>query len=314
MRTSNPDRLTAATAEQLLDGGPGPAGLHQLLAAAAGPGTASELAGETAAVAAFVGAPRENPLPSAPTRRPSMLSTALSKILAAKALAAVVLLAGATGGVALAANASSAPSSSDETSAASTATADAGSSGGEDAGAGEPTAPGPDTSTAPSPEPSILGLCRAWSAGATDNPGKAAENPAFRSLVEAAGSVEDVPGFCSVRERTEQPGRSTTAPGRAEDRDPTTGDDAGPTAGKSGPPTAAPGNPDHPAGPPAGRAARDGDERDGDEEDGDDSGRDAGNGKESKDGDEGEDAKGGGAESKQDGQGSGADRAGRSAS
>lgn len=305
MRTSNPDRLTAATAEQLLDGGPGPAGLHQLLAAAAGPGTASELAGETAAVAAFVGAPRENPLPSAPTRRPSMLSTALSKILAAKALAAVVLLAGATGGVALAANASSAPSSSDETSASSTAPA------GEDTAIPDvDPAPGPDTTTAPSPEPSILGLCRAWSAGATDNPGKAAENPAFRSLVEAAGSVEDVPGFCSVRERTEQPGRSATAPGHAEDRDAAPGDDAGPAAGKGGPPTAAPGNPDHPAGPPAGRAARDGDEPDGDR----DAGNGAGNGKESKDGDDGEDAKGGGAESKQDGQGSGADRAGRSAS
>ncbi|TQM37788.1 hypothetical protein [Pseudonocardia cypriaca] len=252
MRTSNPDRLTAATAEQLLDGGPGPAGLQQLLAAAAGPGAASELTGESAAVAAFVGAPRETSLPSAPTRRPSMLSTALSKILAAKALAAVVLLAGATGGVALAANASSAPSSTDEAAATSTATA-APEPADEDRDADSGSTAAPDAN---SPEPSIIGLCRAWAAGATENPGKAAENPAFRSLVEAAGSEADVPGFCSVREKVDEPGKSGTAPGHAADRPGA----AGSSAGQGGPPTAAPGNPDHPAGPPAGRADKGGDE------------------------------------------------------
>jgi hypothetical protein len=308
MRTSNPDHLTAATAEQLLDGGPGPAGLQQLLAAAAGPGTASELAGETAAVAAFVGAPRETSLPSAPTRRPSMLSTALSKILAAKALAAVVLVAGATGGVALAANASSAPSSSDETAATSTATADADNEEGAnpDAGSDATAAPAPDATKAPSPEPSILGLCKAWSAGATDNPGKAAENPAFRSLVEAAGSAADVPGFCAVRERTEQPGRSATAPGHADDSDATTGDDAGTTARKGGPPEAAPGNPDHPGGPPAGRATRDGDEAD----------RDNRHAQDGEDGEDRDDADSGGSgdDAKHGGQGGDADRPGRSTS
>jgi hypothetical protein len=259
MRTSNPDRLTAATAEQLLDGGPGPVGLQQLLAAAAGPGAASELTGESAAVAAFVAAPRENPLPSAPIRRPSMLSTALSKILAAKALAALVLVAGATGGVALAANASSAPSSTAET----TTSTDPGPGDDEDAKSGsaadsdsDESGAGSDATKAPSPEPSIIGLCRAWAAGATDNPGKAAENPAFRSLVEAAGSEQDVPGFCSVREQTDEHGKSGSAPGHAADRsDATTGS----SAGHGGPPTAAPGNPDHPAGPPAGRGNEDGD-------------------------------------------------------
>lgn len=264
MRTSNPDRLTAATAEQLLDGGPGPAGLSQLLAAAAGPGTASELAGETAAVAAFVDAPRANPLPSAQVRRPSMLSTALSKILAAKALATVVLLAGAGGGVALAANASqSSSSSTDETSVTSTETAEPGSTG-DDA-----VDPDADATTAAgaTPEPSIAGLCKAWAAGATDNPGKAAENPAFRSLVEAAGSEEDVPGFCADRERTD-PGRSATAPGRAEDgqgADPTDG--PGNSAGRGTPPATAPGNPDHPAGPKADRANGDGEDADSEEND-----------------------------------------------
>ncbi|MHA6622182.1 hypothetical protein [Pseudonocardia sp. DLS-67] len=284
MRTSNPDRLTAATAEQLLDGGPGPAGLTRLLAAAAGPGTASELAGETAAKAAFVDAPRAIPLSSAQVRRRSMLSTALSKILAAKALAAVVLLAGAGGGVALAANASQSSSPTGETSTTSTET-DGSAPAGDDA-------VDPDANAAgPSPEPSIAGLCKAWAAGATDNPGKAAENPAFRSLIEAAGSEEDVPDFCADRERTD-PGRSDTAPGHADDEpdaDPTDG--PGRSEGRGTPPTAAPGNPDHPAGPKADRANRGGadtdpkstdskstgsnsrDNRDGDREDDSESGR-----------------------------------------
>jgi hypothetical protein len=271
MRTSNSDRLTAATTEQLLDGGPGPAGLHQLLAAAAGPGTASELAGETAAVAAFVGAPRETPLPSAPTRRPSMLSTALSKILAAKALAAVVLMAGATGGVALAANASSGPSPTEET-VTSTETADPEPADDENADSdSDENAAEPDATKAPSPDPSIIGLCRAWAAGATDNPGKAAENPAFRSLVEAAGSELDVPGFCAVRESLDQPGKSATAPGHADDEDAaakdatkdTTENKGGDKGGdKGGPPAAAPGNPDQPTGPPADRPTKDDDEAD----------------------------------------------------
>jgi hypothetical protein len=304
MRTSNPDRLTAATTEQLLDGGPGPAGLHQLLAAAAGPGTASELAGEAAALAAFVDAPRETSLPSAPIRRPSMFSTALSKILAAKALAAVVLLAGATGGVALAANASSAPSSStDESSVTSTATADPEPAYADDAADpdadSDETAAEPGATKAPSPEPSILGLCKAWAAGATDNPGKAAENPAFSSLIEAAGSKEDVPGYCAVQERTEQHGKSATAPGHvdddANDGPDATADDTGNPAAKGGPPTAAPGNSDRPAGPPAGREKQDDDAADSDD------------GGDTQDAEDGNDAKGGG-QSKQGDQGGGADR------
>ncbi|GAA5136320.1 hypothetical protein [Pseudonocardia adelaidensis] len=273
MRTSTPDRLTAATIEQLLDGGSGPAGLTLLLAAAAGPGTASELAGEAAAVAAFVDAPRTNPLPSAPVRRPSMLSTALSKILAAKALAAVVLLAGAGGGVALAANASHAPSSpTDETSATSGTTADP-EPAADDAdpapGSHGSAAGGPGSTSGPSPEPSIAGLCTAWAAGATDNPGKAAANPAFRSLVEAAGSEEDVAGFCSGQEGTDPPGRSATAPGHTGDalHDADDADDeaAGEPGSRGTPPTAAPGKPDH----PAGRATRSGAVEDADHSDDD---------------------------------------------
>jgi hypothetical protein len=266
MRTSTSDRLTRATTEQLLDGGPGPAGLHQLLAAAAGPGTASELAGETAAVAAFADAHRaSSPLPSAPSRRPSMLSTAISKILAAKALAAVVLLAGTTGGVALATTVSGTPSPADETAAASTATA-----------APAPSEPEPDAEASAgsepdataSPQPSLAGLCKAWSAGATDNPGSAANNPAFGALVEAAGSPEDVPGYCAARAADDEHGRSGTAPGRAaEDQDAPPADKPGADPGRGVPPTAAQGNPDRPAGPPADRGGQDDDKQDDEEED-----------------------------------------------
>lgn len=303
MRTSNPDRLTAATAEQLLDGGPGPAGLTRLLAAAAGPGTASELAGETAARAAFADAPRAIPLSSAQVRRPSMLSTALSKILAAKALAAVVLLAGAGGGVALAANASQSSPPTGETSATATETAESDPAGDD--------AVDPDAdATGPSPEPSIAGLCKAWAAGATDNPGKAAENPAFRSLIEAAGSEEDVPDLCADGERTD-PGKSATAPGRADDDDQDSTDGPGNSGGHGTPPTAAPGNPDHPAGPKADRANRDGEDSDPKNNDSmsTDSKSTDSNSRDNRDGDREDASESGRTQSEQGGQGRGGESA-----
>jgi hypothetical protein len=255
MRTPTSDRLTRAAAEQLLDGGPGPAGLPQLLAAAASPGTAGELAGEPAALAAFVEAPHASPLPGAPTRRPSMLATALSKVLAAKALAAVVLLAGASGGVALAATVSGAPSFPSTDRPATTATPTAAPSPADDAEPGtEETGAGEQALSA---APSLAGLCNAWAA---DDPGAAADNPAFGSLVEAAGSPEQVPGYCADLADADRPGRSGTAPGRVGE-DPGGPDARGRGAGGRGvPPTAAPGNPDHPTGPPA-DAGRNGDEQ-----------------------------------------------------
>jgi hypothetical protein len=102
MRNSTSPRLTAAAAEDLLDGRGAPTRLRGLLAAAAAPGRAEELAGEAAARAAFATARIPGPSPSpewiAPTR------PIAGKLLAAKALALVVVAAGATGGVALAAN------------------------------------------------------------------------------------------------------------------------------------------------------------------------------------------------------------------
>jgi hypothetical protein len=189
-----------------------------------------------------------------------MLRTALSKILAAKAVAAVVLLAGATGGVALAAtvsNGSDAPPA-DRPAATRTATPSSAanpSSAAEHGSAdrtksADPTATESPTASAAAPappanpDPSLTGLCNAWSAGATDNPGKAADNPAFSALVKAAGSPEKVEDYCATLKddgargaNHERPaGQPTDVPGAAH---------------PTGQPTAAPGNPDHPAGPPA---------------------------------------------------------------
>ncbi|MFE9106551.1 hypothetical protein [Actinomadura geliboluensis] len=87
-------RLDERTAERLLDGAGGPPALHTLLAAAAAPGRAAELAGEDAAVAAFRSAP--------PAARPSRLA-AVRRFLTAKVIALVGgCLLVLTGGVAYA--------------------------------------------------------------------------------------------------------------------------------------------------------------------------------------------------------------------
>lgn len=202
MRTSTPPRLTPAAAEHLLDGGDRPAELHQLLAAAAGPGTARELAGEPAAVAAFMTAPRTAPLPS--DRRPSTLSTALSNILAAKAMAAVVLLAGATGGVALAANGTDTPNDTKAT----TSTTDDDADSADTNDTNDPADATKDGSAKPEktvPDASLPGLCRAIAAGAV----KDAEHPPppFEGLVAGA----DIAKLCT---EFAAPGKSADAPGQ----------------------------------------------------------------------------------------------------
>ena len=107
MRRSRSSRLTGPAAEQLLDGHGPDSSLTWLLTAAAAPGRAEEIAGEAAARAAFAAArPDEKaPLLRAPAARRSLVS----RLIAAKAVALVLLAAGATGGVALAANAQLAP-------------------------------------------------------------------------------------------------------------------------------------------------------------------------------------------------------------
>lgn len=67
-------------------------------------------------------------------------------------------------------------------------------------GSNHPTGkPGDSDGHSPaSPSPSLVGLCRAFTAGATDNKGHAIDNPAFGALVSAAGGVDKVAGFCET--------------------------------------------------------------------------------------------------------------------
>src|SRR5690349_15389199 len=100
-------RLNGATAEALLDGHAPDTPVTWLLAAASAPGRAEEIAGEAAARAAFSAArATEKPFVRPPQARRSLAS----RLIAAKAVALVLLAAGATGGVALAATAQFAPS------------------------------------------------------------------------------------------------------------------------------------------------------------------------------------------------------------
>jgi hypothetical protein len=109
MPALSPARLPASSTDRLLDGGVGPEPLRQLLAAAAGPAQADELAGEQAAHRAFTSAARFPPLLGVAPHTSRRRTRALSWIVAAKAIAAVALTAGA-GGVAVAATSGSFPS------------------------------------------------------------------------------------------------------------------------------------------------------------------------------------------------------------
>jgi hypothetical protein len=136
-----------------------------------------------------------------------MLSTALSKILAAKALAAVVLLAGATGGVALAASSTTTHTQSQASTSTSTDDTDTASKS-DDESVKPTTSKKPDNSKAL--DPSLQGLCRAFTSGGL----KADKDhlpPAFDALVAAAGSAANVEKFCADQPA---PGKSADAPGQ----------------------------------------------------------------------------------------------------
>jgi hypothetical protein len=189
-------RINARVAEDLLDGA-GVDARHRRLAAAlraaAAPTRPGELAGRQQALAAFHRA-LKHPAPS--SRRPSMIKSALLKLLTLKAAAVAAVVVG-TGGVALAASTGALPNplSSHPVPAASAA-----------------SHPGarPDASDHPrgdaSPSPSLVGLCHAYTAGAGSDHGKALESPAFQALLTAAGGKADVDTFCSKLLASAQPG------------------------------------------------------------------------------------------------------------
>jgi hypothetical protein len=162
--------------------------LAVLLAQAAAPVKAAELAGEEAAVAAFRDAR------SAGASGAARPGTAVPRWMHRSVqLAAVAVTATAAGGIALAAG--TGPRSPDPAPTSPGASASpsrpAGTpSGGRGQVAGRPPAGGA--------EPSTVGLCRAYRAGAGDAPGRALDNPAFAALIEAAGGRDKVPGYCAA--------------------------------------------------------------------------------------------------------------------
>jgi hypothetical protein len=204
MSTHRSHRIGRFTAERLLRGETaGPDQLAKLLAAAAAPAERGELAGEEAAVAAF----REAHLvPALQPRKRSMIKTALLKFVTLK-VAAAALSATAVGGVALAAGTGHLPEplGGPAPSVRPTATHDTGKA--PTAGDKHPSAspsPSPSSSSSPSssPSPSLVGLCRAYQAGAGDNPGKALDNPAFTHLITVAGGKDKVAAYCADRLET----------------------------------------------------------------------------------------------------------------
>jgi hypothetical protein len=190
----NAGRIDRDTAERLLDGRPaaGSSGpLAARLRAARAPALPDELVGERAALLAFQAA-QLHPIPR--QRRLSMLKTTIAKLLTAKA-AAVVAAAGA-GGIALAAGTGVLPvelpnAASDHSVVATSAPAPHG-----DSPAAEPAKP---AQAGGNPAPSMVGLCRAYNAELSNNPGKAMESPAFTALVDAAGAGDKVEGFCKEK-------------------------------------------------------------------------------------------------------------------
>jgi hypothetical protein len=175
--------------------------VSRLLAAASAPATGRELSGEAQALAEFRTAARLSPLTPAEGAR--FMSRPMRKLAAAPVLAlgvAGAVLAG--GGVALAAsqgalhipfsghdnrsdNAPSAPASTNPGLTRTGAPTDASSSAPE--ATQTPETPGA------SPSPSMIGLCRAFQAGATHD-GKT--NPAFSALAATAGGVDNISTYC----------------------------------------------------------------------------------------------------------------------
>ena len=280
MPTTSDSHRTAAAAEQVLDGDTGHPRLQQLLAAATAPASEHELTGEAAALLAFRLAAQERslpsdtcPLPSDPSRRMSMSRMLLSKLLATKALVALAVAAGATGGVALAATSTPAGAHSPTApSVTALPTTHPTAGNGRDASLDPTTDPAASADpAAPSPSLSLPGLCHAWAAGATDNRGHAATNPAFSALVTAAGGPDAVTAFCAqlaaataAARPTDRPAPTatpvaTTAPASTKGRVAAPGAQRPVPAGAaadhatgSDAPGAAPTTPAHPTGPPAG--------------------------------------------------------------
>ena len=189
IRRNRPDRLTA---ERLLGGDPGEYPLAdrrvaRLLAAAAAPARAEELAGEDAARLAF----RAAAVVAASTR--PRFGARLARGATVKVLAAAVGVIG-LGGVAMAATTGSLPAPIQDVAHDAFGAPPPRRTAGPAAGRpqSQPTA------TSAAPAPSLHGLCRAYTAKPQGERGNALESPAFAALVTAAGGRDEVDEFCTT--------------------------------------------------------------------------------------------------------------------
>jgi hypothetical protein len=249
-----PPPLDHDTVERLLadrldpaDAPPGYAAVARVLSAAAGPPRPDELAGEEAAVTAFVAIARSRP----PVTRSRRVGTPGGRF-SARAVAVAVVAVLALGGVAAAATgllpergrrvAREEPASTTNGSAPGGQRGEAGQDGpgaARDGRAGVPgsTAGGRQAATGPDAAGAARdGLCRAWLAGEGAN-GAREDSPAFQALAEAAGGAANVPAYCqaSVAPPAER-GQGQGRPGSPPSTKPSP-PDGGNGQGQGGPPT-----------------------------------------------------------------------------
>lgn len=261
------ERLNRRGADRALDGAgtSGVARVDEILAAATAPPSGFELNREADTVAMF----RASVAVSAASAVKLTTFQAFRMRLAATKLAvagtAAVLLAG--GGVAYAASTGHLPEvlggdnrSDNGSNHSSQAPGQQGTKGPQGPKATSTATAGPTTTA------SLKGLCNAFQKGATSNPGKAADNPAFSSLATAAGGKANIAAYCTfligepgskpsngpkgdktppVRPTNAPNPNSTNKPGR----NPTSG------SGNTNTPSAGPTSKTHPAHPTAGANA-----------------------------------------------------------
>lgn len=239
--------ITRRSAGRLLDGShpAGTDGVAHVLSAANSPADETELGGEHAAVALFRAA---SATPAVTSRSPSMIKATVTKLGAAKLLAATAVAVAASGGLALAATTGTLPNQSGHPHPAVTPSSVGHHGAGGAGSTADHPAIGADSSSATAsaaatPSPSLVGLCRAFQAGATSNPGEAVNNPAFTALVTAAGGVDGLDAYCTAL---------VGAPGTHPTGAPSTHPAERPTSHPSGPPSTHPSGPPttHPTGPP----------------------------------------------------------------
>lgn len=180
--TEQPHPLNRETAEQLLSGGqatPNTAAVAGLLARAAAPAMAHELAGETAALAAFQAAKRAPKTLRVPVRRLLVLKVA--------AIAALVT----AGGLAFASGTGILPTPFRPAPAVSPSSA---SSPEKTPPATSTRAPSAASSEAPQ---GMNGLCQAYLKKTSDEREKALKTKPFEELVTAAGGAANVDAYCA---------------------------------------------------------------------------------------------------------------------